>query len=96
MEPTYVGFPDDFDNDSDEEDPDNRFFTNKIMKPNHDVFTKCLHYFMDSLKKKEKKIIEYKFMEDPRWKDLNKHQKQYLYDQYEDQYNYYQEHGYDF
>ena len=58
MEVTYVGFPDDFDKDSDEENPDNRFFTNKIMKPNHDVFTKCLHYFMDSLKKKEKKIIE--------------------------------------
>ena len=55
-----------------------------------------LTLFHGFIKEEREKNYRIKFMEDPKWKDLNKHQKQYLYDQYEDQYNYYQENGYDF
>ena len=35
-------------------------------------------------------------MEDPRWDELSEKQKKYIYHEYREQYNYYQENGYDF
>lgn len=95
MEATYVGFQDDFDKDSDD-DIDFRKFDRQILSKNPELLAEARKYFMNSLKKKEKLIRKKAFMEDPRWDELSEKQKKYIYHEYREQYNYYQENGYDF